>query len=107
MPEAARALERAANEGWSTSEVSEVLKVAPDEVPELAAAFDRARQIIDAENPAELFRNAVRFSIRDAVSEVFYSRLCEFRGLFGRREIEVQKCYHRSDICTFLQLVPA
>ena len=69
MPEAAKTLERAAKEGWPPSKIAEVLKVDIDEAQELSAAFDRARQIVDAENPAEMFRNGVRFSIQDAVRE--------------------------------------
>jgi hypothetical protein len=96
MPEAAKTLERAANEGWPTSKVAEVLKVAPEEVPELAAAFDRARQIVDADNPAELFRNAVRFSIQDAVNE----------GLSDAESIEslvTQICYRAADLAFVLK----
>src|SRR5688572_28625479 len=96
MPEAVKILERAANEGWPTSNVAELLKVDPEEVPELAAAFDRARQIVDAENPASLFRNAVRFSIQDAVSE----------GLNDAESIELlvtQICFRAADLAFVLK----
>ena len=69
MPEAAMTLEQAAKENWPTSRIVEVLDVDLDEAKQLTTAFDRARQIVDAENPAELFRNAVRFSIQGALGE--------------------------------------
>src|SRR5207245_7390159 len=50
LAEAAKTLERAAKEGWPTSKIAEVLRVDIDEAQELSAAFDRARQIVDAEN---------------------------------------------------------
>ena len=96
MPEAVKTLERAVNEGWPTSKAAELLKVDLEEVPELTAAFDRARQIVDAENPAALFRNAVRFSIQDAVSE----------GLYDADSIELlvtQICYRAADLAFVLK----
>ena len=95
MPEAAKTLERAAKEGWPTSKIAEVLRVDIDEAQELSAAFDRARQIVDAENPAEMFRNAVRFSIQDAVRE----------GLHDAESIEAlvtQICYRAADLAYVL-----
>ncbi len=95
LAEAAKTLERAAKEGWPTSKIAEVLRVDIDEAQELSAAFDRARQIVDAENPAEMFRNAVRFSIQDAVRE----------GLHDAESIEAlvtQICYRAADLAYVL-----
>jgi len=97
MPEAAKTLERAAKESWPTSKIAEVLKVDIDEAHDLSSAFDRARQIVDAENPAELFRNAIRFSIQDAVRE----------GLNDAESIEAlvtQICYRAADLAFVLQM---
>jgi len=97
MSEAAKTLERAAKEGWPTSRIAEVLKVDIDEAQELSAALDRARQVVDAENPAEMFRNAVRFSIQDAVRE----------GLQDAESIEAlvtQICYRAADLAYVLHM---
>src|ERR1051326_8050719 len=63
MPDTVRTLEQAAKQNWPVSRIAEVLNVDIDEAEELTAALKRARQVVDSENPAELFRNAVRFSI--------------------------------------------
>jgi hypothetical protein len=62
---------------------------------ELLAALQRAREVVDAENPAEAFRNGVRFSIRHAVEE----------GLHGPEAIEklvTQICYRAADLAFLL-----
>jgi len=97
MPEAVRTLEQAAKENWPTSRIAEMLDVEVEEVEQLTAAFDRARQIVDAENPAELFRNAVRFSVQRALSE----------GLDDAQSIEelvTQICYRAADLAFVLQM---
>jgi hypothetical protein len=97
MPEAVRTLEHAANENWPTSRIAEVLEVDIDEAEGLRTAFDRARQIVDAENPAELFRNGVRHSVQDAMS----------KGLEDAEAIEelvTQICYRASDLAFVLQM---
>jgi hypothetical protein len=97
MPEAVRTLEQAAKENWPIARIAEVLDVEIDEAEQLTAAFDRARQIVDAENPAEMFRNGVRFSIRGAVTE----------GLHDEESIEelvTQICYRAADLAFFLQM---
>jgi len=97
MPEAVRTLEDAANENWPTSRVAEVLEVDIEEAEGLRTAFDRARQIVDAENPAELFRNAVRYSVQYAMS----------KGLEDAEAIEelvTQICYRASDLAFVLQM---
>jgi hypothetical protein len=96
MPAAARTLEQAATEGWPASQVAKVLKVELDEVPELAAAFDRARQIVDAEIPAELFRNAVRFSIPDAINQ-------GFNDAESIESLVTQICYRAADLAFVLK----
>ena len=63
----------------------------------MTVAFGRARQIVDAENPAELFRNAVRFSIQDAAEE----------GLHDSESIEAlvtQICYRAADLAFLLEM---
>jgi len=97
MPQAARTLESAAQENWSILRVAEELNMSVDDAEELTVAFDRARQIVDAENPAELFRNAVRFSIQDAAEE----------GLHDSESIEAlvtQICYRAADLAFALEM---
>ena len=97
MPEVARTLENAANENWSISRLAKELSVDSDEAEKLTAAFCRARQIVDAENPAELFRNAVRFSIQDAAHD----------GLKDAESIEdlvTQICFRAADLAFVLQI---
>ena len=97
MPEAVRTLEQAARENWPVSRIAEVLNVDIDEAGELTAAFERARQVVDSENPAELFRNAVRFSIQNAVAE----------GLNDAESIEAlvtQICYRAADLAYVLRM---
>jgi hypothetical protein len=97
MPEVARTLENAVKENWSTSRLAKALSVDSDEVEGLTAAFRRARQIVDAENPAELFRNAVRFSIQDVAHD----------GLKDAKSIEdlvTQICFRAADLAFVLQM---
>ena len=57
---------------------------------ELHESFKRAKQIVDAENPAESFRTGVRFSIQDAVAD----------GPNDEKAIETlvtQSCYRAAD----------
>ena len=96
MPEVARTLENAVKENWSTSRLAKALRVDSDEVEGLTAAFRRACQIVDAENPAELFRNAVRFSIQDVAHD----------GLKDAKSIEdlvTQICFRAADLAFVLQ----
>ena len=63
---------------------------------ELFAAFQRAREVVDAENPAEAFRNGVRFSIWHALEE----------GLGDPEAIEklvTQICYRAADLAFLLE----
>jgi catechol 2,3-dioxygenase-like lactoylglutathione lyase family enzyme len=91
MPKTVRTLERAATEGWPSSKVAALLEIDIEDANELIAAFDQARQVVDAENPAEMFRNAVRFSIQNAVEE----------GVADSESIEklvTQICYRAADL---------
>jgi hypothetical protein len=97
MPEAAMKAEKAAKENWPTERLAKELDRTTDEAEEIVAAFQRACQIVDAENPAELFRNAIRFSIQDAVTE----------GLKNADSIEAlvtQVCYRTADLAFVLQM---
>lgn len=96
MPEDAEKLELAASQQWPVERVARELHVETDRARDLMRAFDDARKVVDAENPAESFRNAVRQVIRDAVSQ----------GLHDDEAIEdlvIQICYRASDLAYLLK----
>ena len=91
MPEDAETLEAAEREGWPASKIAAALEVDVERAEELREAFQRARAVVDAENPAEAFRHGVRFSIWHAVEE----------GLRDPESIEklvTQICYRAADL---------
>jgi hypothetical protein len=67
MPEVARTLERAATEGWSLERVAGELHTDLNGAAAALAALRHAREVIDAPDPAEAFRAAVRHAIQSAV----------------------------------------
>jgi hypothetical protein len=96
MPEDAETLEMAEREGWPASKIAAALEVDIERAEELLEALQRAREVVDAENPAEAFRNGVRFSIWQAVEE----------GLRDPEAIEqlvTQICYRAADLAFLLE----
>lgn len=96
MPEMAETLEMANRAGWPPERLARKVKVTPAEATELLDSFKRAKQIVDAGNPAELFRTAVRFSIKDAA----------LAGLKDEEAVEklvTQICYRASDLAYLLK----
>src|SRR2546427_13191358 len=69
MPEDVEPLEPAGGEGGPAATIAAALEVDVERAEELLEAFQRAREVVDAENPAEAFRNGVRFSIWHALDE--------------------------------------
>jgi hypothetical protein len=91
MPEAVAILESAANEAWPIEKVASALGVEINEAKEALLALERARKVVDAENPAESFRWAVRQSIEAAIEE----------GLSDSGSIDrliIQICYRAADL---------
>lgn len=96
MPKDAETLETAEREGWPASKIATTLEVDVEQAEELLEAFQRAREVVDAENPAEAFRNGVRFSIWHALEE----------GLHDAESIEklvTQICYRAADLAFLLE----
>jgi hypothetical protein len=97
MPDEAVLLERAVREQWPLAKVATALETSEENAEHLLNRYHRAIAVIDAENPAESFRNAVRFVIQDAVSD----------GLSDEAAIEklvTQICYRASDLGYLLKL---
>jgi hypothetical protein len=95
MPNDARTLERAENERWPVDQVAQSLDVTLEVAASLQRRFRQARDVVDAKNPAESFRWAVRQSIEAAVAE----------GLRDEPSIErlvTQICYRASDLAYLL-----
>lgn len=96
MPQTVATLERADRDGWSVLQVAEALKVDVEQAEEMCDDFERARDIVDAENPSEAFRHGVRYSILDALED----------GLEGADAIEklvTQICYRAADLAVLLE----
>jgi hypothetical protein len=96
MPEAVDTLESAADEAWPIEKVASVLGVEINDAKEALLALKRARKVVDAENPAESFRWAVRQSIEAAIKE----------GLSNSESIDrlaIQICYCAADLSYILK----
>ncbi len=95
MPNAARNLERAEAEGWTDARLAQALEVELNEVPAWRKRFRDAVEVVDAPNPAEAFRSAVR----QALEFEFGS------GPAGDAKIESavkQVCYRAADLAFLL-----
>jgi len=91
MPEAVDTLESAADEAWPIEKVASALGVEINEAKKALLALKRARKVVDAENPAESFRWAVRQSIEAAIDA----------GLSDSESIDqltIQICYRAADL---------
>ncbi len=97
LPERARLLERADNEGWNLDCLARALGVSPDEAGASLAALRKAREVIDAPNPAAAFRAGVYRSIERAVAQ----------GLGNADSIRLlvdQVCSRVADLALLLEL---
>ena len=95
MPEQVAILERAEREEWPVEMLARELEVEMDHVKKLLEALADARLVVDAENPAESFRNGVRQSIQTALED----------GLGDPEQIENlvrQICYRAADLAYLL-----
>jgi hypothetical protein len=96
MPDDARKLERADRESWTLERIARELDTDTDEAAARLEGYRRARAVVDAENPAESFRTAVRQAIEHAAAE----------GLGDAASIEElvkQICYRASDLSVLLE----
>jgi hypothetical protein len=96
MPDEARTLERAAAEGWPTERIARELHCDEAEAAESLRSYHRAREVVDAENPAKSFRWGVRHAIENAANE----------GLGDEASVErlvTQICYRAADLAFLLE----
>ena len=97
MPKSVMVLEQAVRESWPLAKVAAELEASEQSAADLLDAYRRATAVIDAENPAESFRNAVRFAVQNAVSE----------GLSSEAAIEklvTEICYRAADLGYLLDM---
>lgn len=90
MPDDAKLLERAEIEGWTDEQIAAESDFEVEDVPRWREKFREAKDIIDAETPAQSFLRSVRASVEYAVEE----------GLDDEKSIENlvgQICYRAAD----------
>ena len=69
MPHDAEILETALKEEWPIEKVAQELDASTETTRKLLFSVEGALEVVDAENPAESFRNAVRQSIEVALKD--------------------------------------
>ncbi len=69
MPHDAEILETALKEEWPIERVAQELDASTETTRKLLFSVKGALEVVDAENPAESFRNAVRQSIEVAIKD--------------------------------------
>ena len=96
MPDDARILERALAENWPVKKLARKLKLDEESAKDALQGFRAALEVVDAENPAESFRCAVRQVIEHAIKE----------GLRDENSVErlvTQICYRAADLSFLLK----
>lgn len=97
MPDGARTLEQAVKENWPRERIAKKLEVEPDHVDEYMTAYRNALDVVDAENPAESFRAAVRQCIERALR-------AGLRDENSIEELVKQICYRAADLGFLLDM---
>ena len=91
MPRDAELLETALKDEWPIDKVAQELDISAEIARKFLIAVMEALEVVDAENPAESFRNAVRQSIVVALKD----------GLDSKEAVEslvTQICYRAADL---------
>jgi|GEM_PF-230869 len=97
MPKIVDILERAVEQRWPIEKLAKKLEVNREEAEGYLESYHRALEVVDAENPAEAFRNGVRQSIQFAIE----------KGLSDDEAVEdlvTQICYRAADLAYLLNL---
>jgi len=95
MPDDARTLERAVKESWDRERIARKLDIPLDKVEEYLQAYRAACDVVDAENPAESFRWALRHCIERAIQ-------AGLRDENSIEELVKQICYRAADLALLL-----
>jgi hypothetical protein len=96
MPQTVLTLEKAEAEEWPLKELARELEVDSQQAEDLLERLQDAREVVEAENPAEAFRNGVRQSIHMAMES----------ALESAEDIEKlvrQICYRAADLAYLLK----
>lgn len=96
MPDDARLLDAALDGEFDAKELAAKLKVTEDDLIEYLQRAKNARKIVDADNPAEGFREAVKQSIQHALEN----------GINDEADIDAltgQICYRAADLSFLLK----
>ena len=96
MPKDAEILEQAVVEGWNLERVAKELDVDADNAAALLSVTREAIDVVDAENPAEAFRNSVRQLLRRAATE-------ELDTDESIEQLVTQICFRVSDLSHLFQ----
>ena len=91
MPRDAQMLETALKEDWPLDKVAQEMDVSAKMARHYLTSAKEAIEIVDAENPAESFRNGVRQSIKTELAQ----------GLGSSEDVETlvtQICYRAADL---------
>ena len=96
MPTDAIKLEKAVAEDWPLSRVAQELETDTDNAADLMSATRDAFKVVEAENSAEAFRNAVRQVVERAVTEGFDES-------DAIENLVTQICYRAADLAYLLK----
>ncbi len=96
MPDMAGALEKAVNQNWPKKKVAQAIDVPEKDVDMWLGKTRDALRIVDAADPAELFRNGVRQSLKNALENGFQSDE-------DREKLVTQICYRVADLSLLLK----
>lgn len=96
MPDAAALFERAEEEGWSDEQIATKTDFKLEDIPKWRERYREARDIVDADTPAQSFLRAVRASVEYTVEQ----------GLDDEKSIDNlvgQICYRAADLSFLLR----
>lgn len=97
MPQSVMTLEKAEREDWPLKKLARELDVEAEQAEDLLQRLQDAREVVEAENPAESFRNGVAQSIHLAME----------LGLESTEHIEKlirQICFRAADLAYLLKV---
>ena len=97
MPQTVMTLEKAELEDWPLKKLARKLEIEPKHAEDLLQRLQDARAVVEAENPAEAFRNGVAQSIRLAME-------LELESAEDVEKLVRQICYRAADLAYLLKV---